>query len=162
MSRHKLLVLAIFLLVAQPVFAQYYQNDFPPEEFQSRWQKVFERIGENAVAVLQGMPKVDGFIFPRQYNNFYYLSGIETPGAYILLDGRTKTATLYLPPRNEALERAEGRILSASDVDLVKRLTGVNDVKPLEAMMASNWPIAGSRPGAAIYAEFSPAEGAEQ
>jgi Xaa-Pro aminopeptidase len=111
------------------------------------------------------MPKIDGFIFPRQYNSFYYLSGIETPGSYLLLDGRTRRVTLYLPPRNAALEQAEGRILSASDADLVKQLTGVDDVQPLEAMTA-NWPsipvTSGPRAVGAIYAEFSPAEGAEQ
>src|SRR5215831_4194976 len=137
-----LLVLVTLLTASRPAVAQYYQSDFPPEEFRARWQTIFDKIGNNAVAVLQGMPTVDGFIFPRQYNSFYYLSGIETPGAYLLLDGRTKKVTLYLPPRDEALERAEGRVLSASDVDLVKRLTGVDDVKPLSAMAAPNWPVA--------------------
>jgi Xaa-Pro aminopeptidase len=160
------LLLTAFLMLARPGAAQYYQTDFPPEEFRDRWQKVFEKIGNNAIAVLQGMPKIDGFIFPRQYNNFYYLSGIETPGAYLLLDGRTKMVTLYLPPRNAALEQAEGRILSASDADLVKRVAGVNDVQPLEAMTTPNWPAipvsSGPRTVAAVYAEFSPPEGAEQ
>jgi Xaa-Pro aminopeptidase len=165
MLSRKLLPLAVILIVARPAFAQYYQNDFPPEEFRARWQSVFDKIGAGSVAVLQGMPKIDGFIFPRQYNNFYYLSGIETPGAYLLLDGRTKKVTLYLPPRNEALERAEGRILSASDADMVKRLSGVDDVQPLGAM-TTNWPVipvaSGPRAVSAIYAEFSPPEGAEQ
>src|SRR5262245_5796043 len=161
-----LLVLVSLLIASRPAVSQYYQSDFPPEEFRARWQRIFDKIGNNAVAVLQGMPKVDGFIFPRQYNSFYYLSGIETPGAYLLLDGRTKKVTLYLPPRNAALEQAEGRILSASDADLVKRLTGVDDVLPLEAMAAANWPAitvtSANRNVAAVYAEFSPAEGSEQ
>src|SRR5262245_12319857 len=76
MFLRKSLAVAVTLIVARPVLAQYYQTDFTPDEFKARWQKVFERIGDNAVAVFQGMPKVDGFIFPRQYNNFYYLSGI--------------------------------------------------------------------------------------
>src|SRR5215510_639466 len=155
-----LAALALLAALTAPVFAQHYQSDFPPEEFRTRWQKVFEKIGNNAVAVLQGMPKVDGFIFPRQYNSFYYLCGIETPGAYLLLDGRTKKSTVYLPPRNAALEQAEGRILSASDADLVKRLTGVDEVQPLEAMAAANWPstpvTSGPRNVAIAFVEFSP------
>ena len=128
---------------------------------------MYERIGENAVAVAQGMPLTDGFQFPRQFNTFYYLSGIETPGAYIRLDGRTRTTTLYLPPRNERLERSEGKVLSANDVDLVKRLTGVDDVQSVDAMTRDNWPLgvppAGApRTAVAVYAEFAPAEGAEQ
>src|SRR5262245_57196737 len=84
MLLRNVLVLAMTLTVARPAFAQYYQMDFPADEFKARWQQVLQRIGDNAVAVFQGMPKVDGFSFPRQYNNFYYLSGIETPGAYLL------------------------------------------------------------------------------
>jgi Xaa-Pro aminopeptidase len=159
------LVLAIILaLAASPVLAQHYQSDFPAEEFKSRWAKIFDRIGD-AVAVAQGMPLTDGYTFPRQYNTFYYLSGIETPGAYLLLDGRSRTVTLYLPPRDERLERAEGKVLSAEDADLVKRLVGVDEVLPLEAMSGGGWPLgtaADPRSRGAIYAEFSPAEAAGQ
>ena len=156
------------LAVASSAHAQHYQTDFPPEEFKARWAGVYERIGDNAVAVAQGMPLTDGFQFPRQFNTFYYLSGIETPGAYLRLDGRTRTTTLYLPPRNERLERSEGKVLSANDVDLVKRLTGVDDVQSVDAMTRDNWPLGVPAAGAPrtavalIYAEFAPAEGAEQ
>ena len=47
----------------------------------------------------------------------------------MVLDGRTKRVTLYLPPRNAALESAEGKVLSADDADLVKKLVGVDDVQ---------------------------------
>ena len=86
MSSRALLALAVAALMAPPALAQHYQTDFPAEEFKARWQGVYERIGENGVAVAQGMPLTDGFQFPRQFNTFYYLSGIETAGAYIRLD----------------------------------------------------------------------------
>jgi Xaa-Pro aminopeptidase len=148
---------AVLLLAALPAAGQHYQTDFPAEEFRARWANVLDRIGPSAAAVVQGMPLTEGFTFPRQSNTFYYLSGIETPGAYLRLDGATRKATLYLPPRNERLERAEGKVLSADDGELVKRLTGVDEVLPLEAMAKDNWPAA-----RVIYAEFSPAEGAGQ
>ena len=138
-----------------PAWAQHYQTDFPPEEFQARWQRVFERIGDN-VAVVQGMPQVDGFIMPRQNNSFYYLTGIETPHSYLVLDGRSRTATLYLPPRNERLERSEGRVLSADDAELVMRLVGVDAVESTAAM-ATGWPPDLGR-GVALYVEHAPAE----
>ena len=160
---------AIALLIPASAAAQHYQTDFPAEEFKARHAKVFEQIGANAVAVVQGVSQTEGFTLPRQHNTFYYLCGIETPGAYLLLDGRTKTVTIYLPPRNARLEAAEGRVLSAEDADLVKRIAGVDDVKPMTAMTEGNWPLvpaagAGARGGgrgaapAAIYAEFSPPE----
>ena len=109
--------------------------------------------------------------YPRQHNTFYYLSGIETPGAYLLLDGRTQKVTIYLPARNPRLEAAEGRVLSAEDADLVKRISGVDEVKPLAAdgrtrTGRSSRRRAGrgaggsgaAQPPAAIFAEFSPAE----
>lgn len=157
--RRRIALCAAALLAAAvwpaPAFAQHYQSDFPPEEFQARWQRVFDRIGES-VAVVQGMPQVDGFIMPRQNNSFYYLTGIETPHSYLLLDGRTRTVTLYLPPRNERLERSEGRVLSADDADLVKRLVGVDVVASTEAMRGA-WPPNLGR-GTAIYVEHAPAE----
>ena len=99
----------------------WYQHDFPPEEFRWRWEKVFDKIGVDAVAVVQGAPQTNGFIMPRQSNEFYYLFGIETPYAYLLLDGRNRSVTLYLPPRNQRLESAEGKVLSADDADEVKQ-----------------------------------------
>ena len=152
--------------------AQHYQSDFPPEEFRARWKLVFDRIGDQAVGAVQGVPMTNGYQLPRQHNNFYYLSGIETPGSYIVLDGRTRRVTLYLPPRNAALEAAEGKVLSADDAELVEQLTGADEVLSTAPMFESNWPIGatGGRGGGggrgapagprvqAIYAEFEPPE----
>jgi len=157
LQRTWVLAIVTMLLSAAPARAQLYQTDFPPDEFRARWQKVFERIGTDAVAVVQGAPLTSGFIVPRQVNSFYYLCGIETPGAYLLLDGRTRKVTLFLPPRNERLERSEGRVLSAEDADSVKTLAGVDEVRPATSM-GGDWPLGGARV-AAIYAEFAPAEG---
>src|SRR5688572_20962771 len=131
-------LLATPLLAARPAAGQYYQTDFAAEEFKARHARVFDQIGSNAVAVVQGVPQTEGYTYPRQHNSFYYLSGIETPGAYLLLDGRTKTVTIYLPVRNPRLEAAEGRVLSAEDADLVKRIVGVDDVKSLQDMAGTN------------------------
>ena len=107
------------------------------------------RSASNAVAVVQGVHQTEGFTLPRQHNTFYYLSGIETPGAYLLLDGRTKKTTIYLPPRNQRLEAAEGRVLSADDVELVKRVSGADDVASVEAMATAGWPLTLGAAGAA-------------
>jgi Xaa-Pro aminopeptidase len=159
-------VLAFILLSAPlPLAGQgplYYQSHFPPEEFQARWQKVFDRIGPQAIALLQGAPLANGFIVPRQSNEFYYLCGIETPHSYLLLDGRTRTVTLLMPPRNEGLERSEGRVLSAADAALARQLTGVDAVVSTETMTGPWMDSLLGRPAPAIYALFSPAEGSAQ
>src|SRR5215510_11200901 len=127
----------LFLLTATIASAQapaWFQTDFPAEEFKARWVKVYEKIGDKAILVMQGVPRTPGYIMPRQTNEFYYLTGIETPHAYLLLDGRTKKATLYMPPRNRQLESAEGRVLSADDADQVRQLTGADAVMSNELM----------------------------
>jgi Xaa-Pro aminopeptidase len=140
----------------------WYQTDFPPEEFHARWAQVFEKIGDQAILVMQGVPTTPGFIFPRQTNEFYYLCGLETPHSYLLLDGRTRKTTLYLPSRNRQLESAEGKVWSADDADDVKRLTGADAVRS-NAEMKDDW--LGKIPGGApkvIYTLLTPAEGNSQ
>lgn len=150
----------LLALAALPLSAQHYQSDFPPEEFEARWQRVYDAIGPAAIAVVQGAPLSNGFQLPRQSNTFYYLCGVETPGSYLRLDGRSRKATLYLPPRDERLERSEGKVLSAADAELARRLTGAHEVQSTEAMDAG-WPLDGAR-GVAIFAEAAPAEGHAQ
>jgi Xaa-Pro aminopeptidase len=159
-------IVPVLLSLSTLIFGQtaepYYQSHFPPEEFKARWQKVFERMGDRAIAIVQGAPQALGFSFPRQSNEFYYLCGIETPHSYLILDGRSRKTTLLLPPRNEALERAEGRILSAADAELAKRLTGADQVLSTEAMTYDWMRNLLGRPSADVYLLHSPSEGAEQ
>lgn len=139
---------------------QLYQTHFPPEEFAERRAKVFETIGDDAIALLQGAPSVQGFNVFRQSNTFYYLCGLEVPHSYLLLDGRTKQTTLYLPHRDEGRERGEGKQLSAEDAELVKELTGVDRVLGYE-MIGRNfvWSYLVRMPVPALYTPHSPAEG---
>ena len=137
----------------------FFTPDFPPEEFAQRREKVYDAIGPNAIAVLQGEPGPRGYTRFRQSNEFYYLSGIEVPHAYLILNGARRTATLYLPNRNEGRERSEGKVLSAEDADMVKKLAGVTDVFSTAAFgehLANH-----SRSGqvSALFTPFNPAEG---
>jgi len=96
----------------------HFQTDFPPGEFAARWSKVYGRIWPQAIALVQGNGLEGGFAYPRQPNEFHYLTGVETPHSFLLLDGRTRKSTLLLPPRNRRLEQSEGRVLSADDPQL--------------------------------------------
>ena len=121
------------LFVMQPTsFAQeqhYYQTDFSIVDFQERRSQIFEAIGNNSIALIQGAASIKGFKVFRQTNTFYYLCGLESEHAYLLLNGKTKTSTIYLPNRDKARESSQGKILSAEDADLVKKLTGVERVR---------------------------------
>ncbi len=55
----------------------------------------------------------------RQDDYFFYLTGIETPDAWLLLvaqDGQLEAVTLFLPPRNEFMERWTGVKLGPGEV----------------------------------------------
>lgn len=151
-----LLVVMSFTAIAQDI--PYFTTDFPPAEFAARRAKVYDTIGTNGLAVLQGAPSPTGYTRFRQSNDFYYLSGIEVPHAYLLLDGASRKASLYLLHRNEARERGEGKLLSAEDADEVKKLSGLDAVFPNE-MLAEHLARAARQSGKQLFTPFQPAEG---
>ena len=100
---------------------------FPPDEFAARRARVMDRIGD-AVAVLQGTVERPGEQPFRQNNQFFYLSGVEVPRAILVVDGRSHESTLYLPPRDERRERAQGPEIFVGREAV--ELTGVDAVLP--------------------------------
>ncbi len=164
MNLERTCTLSILLLFTIPacLFGQerhYYQTDFPKEEFADRRAKLFEKIGKNAVAVVQGAKGTADFNVFRQSNEFYYLTGIESPHAYLVLDGRNQRTAIYLPHRDPDRERNEGKILSAEDGDLMKELTGIDQVRAVEQLSQDLVGKGLLRPPAALlYTPLSPAE----
>ena len=67
------------------------------DEFKSRRMKLAKELEINAIAIFQGAPSETGYVKFRQYNEFYYLTGIETAHAYVLIKGGTGETLLYLP-----------------------------------------------------------------
>ncbi|MDZ7647373.1 MAG: aminopeptidase P N-terminal domain-containing protein [Cytophagales bacterium] len=64
------------------------------EEFAERRMEIMEAIGNNAIAVIQGASGIPGFSVFRQANTFYYLTGLESPHAYLLINGKNKQTIL--------------------------------------------------------------------
>lgn len=158
-----ILLLCFLTLLPNGIEAQdipFFTSDFPPDEFADRRAKIYDALGENSVALIQGAPSPAGFVRFRQTNEFYYLCGIESPHAYLLLDGRQRKAYVYLPHRNEARERGEGKVLSAEDGELVKRLSGIDFVFASDALGEHLSRYAQSGQEMKLYTPFSPAEGA--
>jgi Xaa-Pro aminopeptidase len=104
-----------------------FSTSLPREEFAARRAKVFQKIGDG-VAVMQGATETAAYAKFRQSNQFYYLTGVATPRAILVLDGRAKTTTLYLNPRNEQMERSEGPVLVPGVP--AEQLTGIERVLP--------------------------------
>ena len=149
--------MATLLSIAQD--NHHYQSDFAKEEFAQRRSKIFDAMGNNAIALIQGASGLPGFSVFRQSNTFYYLTGLESPHAYLLLNGKSRKATIYLPHRDAGAESSQGKVLSAEDSELVKHLAGVENVKGIEFLSADLVGTGLIRPPAPLlYTEFSPAE----
>jgi Xaa-Pro aminopeptidase len=123
MKRSALVLLAL-LVSAVPASAQppLFTDALPKEEFAARRARVMDAIGDGA-AVIQGTAETPSYVKLRQNNQFFYLTGVEVPRALLVIDGKAKTATLYLSPRDERAERSEGPVLTPGPE--AESLTGI-------------------------------------
>jgi Xaa-Pro aminopeptidase len=139
MKRHlPLAFLAVFVVTsgawqatAQPTL---FTEALRKEEFAARRARVMAEIGD-AVAVIQGATETVAYEKFRQSNQFFYLTGVEVPRAILTIDGRSKTSTLYLLPRNERMERSEGPVLTPGEE--AAKLTGIERVLPRDEFAAA-------------------------
>jgi Xaa-Pro aminopeptidase len=134
----------------------YFQTDFAVEEFAGRRQRVAREIGAGNIAVLRGGISTGAFDIFRQTNEFYYLAGVEVPHACLLIQGSTAHTTLYLPHGDPHQQASEGKELNADEPDLAVAITGVQAVRPLDALTEA---IATA---SVIYTPLSPGEAKQQ
>jgi Xaa-Pro aminopeptidase len=132
-----------------------FQKDFTADEFIARRKKVASAMG-SGIAILAAATEVPGFDFVRQSNNFYYLTGVETPHAYVTLDGGTGRCVLYLPPLDEKHEKTDGPTLSDQDGEFVLSRTGIDEVRPIGRLIGDLTSLR------TIWTIEAPAEGSRQ
>jgi Xaa-Pro aminopeptidase len=84
---------------------------------------------DGSVAVLEGAPGTRSYTRFRQDNNFYYLTGVETPNALLMLDASRHLSILFLPPADGKTKEWEGpRLFAGSDS---RSETGIDEVLEL-------------------------------
>ena len=135
------------------------QLEITADEYAARRGRVFEAIGADALAIVQGAGAPRGFYPFRQSNEFSYLCGIAAPHAYLLLNGRTRQTTLYLPHRDARRAENDGEGFSAQDEDAVKHLSGVEMVAGPERLAADLAALLWRGPAPALFTPLAPAEG---
>jgi Xaa-Pro aminopeptidase len=121
--------------------------------YAARREALMKKI-EGSIAVLEGMPESRSYVAFRQDNNFYYLTGVETPDALLLLDASNHQSVLFLPPMDKGLEKWEGRQLSAGPE--ARDETGVDEV--MELSLFGDELKRRARKIAIVYTPFSPHE----
>ena len=136
--------IAIALLIAtnSAVAQQGFTDAFPPEEFAARRERVIAAIGDG-VAILQGTTERRGESPLRQSNQFFYLTGVTEPRAFLVIDGRTKRTTLFLTPATPRRERAIGPYLDVNEAS--RKATGVDAIEPRDAFTAAVAKIAAEK-----------------
>lgn len=144
----------VFSISAQ---SHLFQNDFEWKVFEERRNQIVDSIGTGSIVLLQGGLTEPSFVRFRQTNEFYYLTGLEIPNAYLLLNGTT--SRLYIPHRDEAKERSEGKMLSAEDGGLIINTTGIDEVYGIEMLSKHLSRMLIAYPVPVIYTSFSPGEG---
>ncbi len=85
-------------------------------------------LGEGLVLV-RGLPTQRDYSAFRQDKTFWYLTGIESPDAALLMDAKTGAEILFLPDHNPMMEVWEGELWDAGDA-WVSKLTGITNVLP--------------------------------
>ncbi|HEV2862525.1 MAG TPA: Xaa-Pro peptidase family protein [Pyrinomonadaceae bacterium] len=124
---------------------------FDRAEFAARRSRLFERIGDGLALVVAGEPHVHAVKF-RQSPDFFYLTGIEEPGAVLLMVGKTKQALVFAEKRGAVKVMVEGPgLLERGGAAEAYGLTGVLPLESLTATLTSS--VAGARK---VYLQLTP------
>ncbi|HEY6961014.1 MAG TPA: Xaa-Pro aminopeptidase [Gaiellaceae bacterium] len=126
-------------------------------ELGDRRSRLLDRLPDDAIALVRGARPGAASRRFRQTNDFWYLTALETPGAYLVLDGRSRAATLYVPHRDPLRERPDGPSPSAEDADEIQASTGIDRVVGIERLtleLGSSL-FRAARP---VYTPLAPAE----
>ena len=126
----------LFILVlVSSVFAQ---QPFNKSEFVARRARLFEKISDGVAVIFAAKGQHYPVKF-RQAPDFYYLTGIEEPGAVLVLSGPSKSAILFAPRRSEPQIRADGpgiwQLEKREDVYGLTRVQPIEEFLPMFAFM---------------------------
>jgi len=125
---------------------------FDKSEYATRRARLMEKIPDGA-AILLGATPVTGFGEFVQNNDMMYFAGVEIPNAMLVIDGRSKSSTLYFTLTESG---AAGEGLSLDLVRNAAAVTGIDRVDPLDRFTPALSRLAGS--GAVLYTSFKPEE----
>ena len=106
----------------------------PAEELAERRAQLLKDMGSGIMILFGAEPKVfsNDVNYPyRQESNLFYLTGINQPGATLVLlpDNRSQREILFLPRRDPAREIWTGHMIGVAEA---RRMTGIEHVWPNE------------------------------
>jgi len=105
-------------------------------EFHAGRRALLRERAKRGLLLFRGLPKPRDYRPFRQDKTFWYLTGIESPGAALLMDAERGDEILFLPKRSLRTETWEGELWDAED-EWVRELTGFRDVRPSTELLAT-------------------------
>lgn len=91
---------------------------------------------EPGVIVLHGLPETRSYVKFSQDKVFWYLTGIESPDASVLIDVESGREVLFLPRKSRMKEGWEGELWDAGD-PWIPELTGFDEVRSSRELMGT-------------------------
>jgi Xaa-Pro aminopeptidase len=125
---------------------------FDKAEYAARRARLMEAVPDGA-AILLGAQPVAGFVPFFQNNDLMYFSGVEIPGAVLVIDGRRRQSTLFFT-MSEREARGEG--LPVGLMADTREFTGLEQVAPADSLSGALSRMAGQ--GYVLYTPFKPEE----
>jgi Xaa-Pro aminopeptidase len=125
---------------------------FDTREYAARRARLMDRIGDG-VAVFLGAPAPASDVAFRQAHDFAYLTGVDVPGAALIVDGLRKESVLFFTMTET---EAEGEGIPRDLVRDPAKFTGIERVLPAERFGAAVAGLCQRTP--AVYAMFKPEE----
>lgn len=113
-----------------------------PRILATRRAALMDRVGDGLIILRSADSRSMYGDYPqdsdfRQDNDFFYLTGLETPGSWLVLRARTSDADeviLFLPPRDRATEEWTGPRLGPGAE--ARELTGIPEVRSADRFAA--------------------------
>jgi len=102
-----------------------------------------ERVG-SGLLIFRGLPDTRDYTAFRQDKTFWYLTGIETPNATLVMDAGSGREILFLPSPSPRKEIWEGEMWDSGD-DWVRELSGFDEVKESDQLLDTLRELLGDR-----------------
>lgn len=102
----------------------------------SRRDALRRELGDEGLVILRGLPESRGYTEFRQDKSFWYLTGVASPNATLVMDLGSGEELLFLPEPNAQKEGWEGELWDSGDA-WVKEVTGFEEVRPAGELMST-------------------------
>jgi len=150
--RQRILALGVLVGVALLATSTFSAGSFDKKEHAARRSRLMEKIGDGAAVFLGAQTPWSDNDF-RQGHDFFYMTGVEIPDAFLVVDGMRKESVLFFT-MNETTADGE-----AIPLDLIRKpteYTGIERVLPAEQFSSHLAGLANrNRP---VYTMFKPEE----